>query len=98
MHLLLSRQSIAPYLDPTASLVRMPALQLQIEKALRSEKTPVGSPRQIKKSVYGVFARGMAMILLASTSSNAFSIMSLSTALNLHRSDLPPSNCHFLQL
>nr|XP_012465491.1 unnamed protein product [Gossypium raimondii] len=39
-------------------------------QALRSEKTPVGSPRQIKKSVYGVFARGIDMILLASTSSN----------------------------
>ncbi|KAB1995248.1 hypothetical protein ES319_D13G149100v1 [Gossypium barbadense] len=57
--------------------MRTPVLQLQTKKVLRTEKTPVGSPRKTEKSACGVFTRGIDMILLASTSSNVFSIMSL---------------------
>ncbi|TYH34930.1 hypothetical protein ES332_D13G159200v1 [Gossypium tomentosum] len=70
MYLILSRRSVAPYLDPTASLMRTPVLQLQTKKVLRTEKTPVGSPRKTEKSACGVFTKGIDMILLASTSSN----------------------------
>ncbi|KAB1995247.1 hypothetical protein ES319_D13G149100v1 [Gossypium barbadense] len=50
--------------------MRTPVLQLQTKKVLRTEKTPVGSPRKTEKSACGVFTRGIDMILLASTSSN----------------------------